>query len=84
MQGNPDLDSETIDTYEIALNYRTEVHTKLNIFYYRAKDLIYGFDSLVGARNLFDSDYIESSSIVVLNDYPMQGISIFAELRYKF
>jgi len=199
LQGNPDLDPETIDTYEIAFNYRAKVHTKLNIFYYRAKDLIdyvqdpflttetaqnikdqtgygleleleyaltntislrgnysyqhsqdsdtkervadapvnqlfaqvqyrpninwnintqyyyigkryreatdtrdaldsdtlvnltiertdiiKGLDGLVSARNLFNSDYIEPSSIVVPNDYPMAGISVFAELRYRF
>jgi len=38
--GNPDLDPETIDTYEVALNYRAKVHTRLNVFYYRAKNLI--------------------------------------------
>ena len=40
LQGNPDLRPETIETYEIALNYRAKVHTKLNVFYYEATDLI--------------------------------------------
>ncbi len=38
--GNPDLNPETIDTYELAVNYRGEIHTRVNFFYYKAKDLI--------------------------------------------
>ena len=197
--GNPDLKPETIDTYEIAINHREKLHTRVNIFYYQAKDLIdyvydpltlksyaknvkdqtgygaeleleygisdsiglrgnyayqhskdsdtkervanapvhqafaqieykpsrywnanvqyfyigkryrestdprdpvdadslvnltierrdifKGLDALVSARNLFDRDYREPSSISIPNDYPMQGLSLFAELRYKF
>lgn len=197
--GNRDLKPETIDTYEIAINHREKLHTRVNIFYYQAKDLIdyvydpltlksyaknvkdqtgygaeleleyglsdsiglrgnyayqhskdsdtkervanapvhqafaqieykpsrywntnvqyfyigkryrestdprdpvdadslvnltierrdifKGLDALVSARNLFDTDYREPSSISIPNDYPMQGLSLFAELRYKF
>jgi len=38
--GNPNIQPEEIDTYEITLNYSAPVHTKLNIFYYKAEDLI--------------------------------------------
>lgn len=198
--GNPNLDPETIDTYELALNYRGKVHSRVNIFYYKAKDLIdyvqdtaaptpstaqnaksqtgyglelefeyalndsvslranyayqhseddntkerianapvhqafaqlqympstnwnintqyfyigkryressdtrgdlgsdslvnltiertnifKGLDALLSARNLFDTDVREPSSSSVPNDYPMQGIYLFAELRYRF
>ena len=40
--GNPELDPEVIDTYEVAFDYRPNYETdlKLNLFYYEAKDLI--------------------------------------------
>jgi outer membrane cobalamin receptor len=40
--GNPDLDPEVIDTYEIAFDYRPnfDLRTGLNIFYYELEDLI--------------------------------------------
>ncbi len=40
--GNPDLDAETIDTYEIAFDYRPtfDIQTNLSIFGYRADGLI--------------------------------------------
>ena len=197
--GNPDLNPETIDTFEIVINHREKIHTRLNIFYYQANDLIdyvydpltsksyaqnvkdqtgygaeleleyglsnsvslrgnysyqhsedsdtkervantpvhqafaqvqyrpnidwntnvqyfyigkryrestdtrdpvdadslvnltiertnifEGLDALVSARNLFDADYREASSMSIPNDYPMQGLSLFAELRYRF
>ena len=198
-QGNPDLDPEIIDTYELALNYRAKLHTKLNLFYYKAKDLIdyvqdqsttirtaqnikdqegygleleleyalsshislrgnysyqhsedsdtdvrianapvhqgfvqlqykahkdwntniqyfyigkryrestdsrdvlnadsivnmtvehkdvlQGIDAIISVRNLFDTDHKEPSSDVVKSDYAMQGLNLFAELRYRF
>lgn len=40
--GNPSLDPETIDTYELSLNYRPsyDLNTNLSFYYYEAKDLI--------------------------------------------
>lgn len=40
--GNPDLDPEKIDTYEIAFDYQNtdSVNTKLNLFRYRMTDII--------------------------------------------
>lgn len=40
--GNPDLDPETINTYELAFDYRPtyDVSTGLNLFYYKVEDLI--------------------------------------------
>ncbi|MDG2472091.1 MAG: TonB-dependent receptor, partial [Pseudomonadales bacterium] len=40
--GNPELEPEVIDTYEVAFDYRPNYETdlKLNLFYYEAKDLI--------------------------------------------
>ncbi len=40
--GNPDLQPETIDTYEIAFDYRPapSLETRLNLFHYRIADLI--------------------------------------------
>ena len=40
--GNPNLDPESIDTYELAFDYQPtfNVHNALNIFYYNVNDLI--------------------------------------------
>ena len=40
--GNPDLDPETIDTFEVAFDFRPtfQVQNILSLFYYKAKDLI--------------------------------------------
>lgn len=40
--GNPDLKPETIDTYELGINYQINFNTKLsfNLYSYEAKDLI--------------------------------------------
>ncbi len=40
--GNPDLEPEQIDTYEIAFDYQNSdsLHTKLNLFRYRMTDII--------------------------------------------
>jgi len=42
LQGNPQLDPEIIDTLEFAFDYRpvSEVVTKLNLFFYKTKDVI--------------------------------------------
>ncbi|WP_126454953.1 TonB-dependent receptor plug domain-containing protein [Sulfuriflexus mobilis] len=40
--GNPDLDPETIDTIEVAVDYRPrfDLNTRLNLFYYEMDDII--------------------------------------------
>lgn len=40
--GNPDLEPEEIDTWELAFDYRQSntLTTRLNVFYYKAKELI--------------------------------------------
>ncbi len=48
------------------------------------RELLDGLDALVSVRNLFDEDYSEPSIASVPNDYPMEGVSFFAELRYNF
>ena len=66
--GNPDLEPETIDTYEIALNYRAAVHTKLNVFYYKAKDLI---------------DYDQNTPAVAQNMNEQTGYGTELEMEYS-
>jgi len=41
-QGNPNLNPETIETFELAFDYlpALRVHSLLNVFYYKIKDLI--------------------------------------------
>jgi len=71
--GNPDLNPETIDTYEVALNYRGRIHSRLNIFYYEAKDLI---------------DYIQDSATptpsTAQNAKDQSGYGAELELEYSF
>lgn len=41
LEGNPDIDPETIDTYEVGYIHRKELHTcKITFFYSRLHDLI--------------------------------------------
>lgn len=57
--GNKDLQPETIDTFEIALDYRAPITTKINFFYYQAKNLIDSIansDGTVSARNNRDQN----------------------------
>jgi len=83
--GNPDLDPETIDTFEISLNYRIPVHTRVNLFYYKAKDMInYVLDTttkLTTAQNSKDQtgyglelelEYSVSESLSLRGNYAYQ------------
>ena len=49
-KGNPDLDPETIETFELAFDYQpaTRLRTILNLFVYEAKDLIEQVPDAVG------------------------------------
>ena len=83
--GNPDLNPETIDTYEIALHYEAKIHTKVNLFYYQAKDLIdYVEDITTGiyvAQNIKDQtgygaeleiEYFITNEIGFIGNYSYQ------------
>ncbi len=50
-------------------------------FTLRRKNIAEHFDFAIGIKNLFDSDIREPSNGVISNDYPMEGRSIFAEVR---
>ncbi len=54
----------------------------------RRMNLVQGLDLTLAARNLFDEDAREPSSgtapIAIPNDYPMEGRSLWAELRWSF
>ncbi|WP_305046960.1 TonB-dependent receptor plug domain-containing protein [Geoalkalibacter sp.] len=60
--GNPGLDPETIDTFEVAVDYRPtfDLQTSLSVFTYHAKDLIEFIPDAGGAtrtaRNARDQD----------------------------
>ncbi len=58
--GNPDLEPETIDTFELAFNYRPRsyLQSNLNLFSYRAQDLIEFVSSTTGntAQNARDQE----------------------------
>ncbi|MDF1881206.1 TonB-dependent receptor, partial [Sulfurimonas sp. MAG313] len=41
-------------------------------------------DASIAARNLFDKKYYSPSNTNPINDYPMEGLNVFAELRYRF
>ena len=51
-----------------------------------SSNILNNLDGLISARNLFDADYREPSTIGsgIEDDYPMAGIYLFAELRYRF
>jgi len=85
IKGNKELNPEIIDTYEIAFNYRAPIHTKLNVFYYRAKDLI-DFVPVAGvmanvAQNIKDQngyglevelEYVISENLIARANYAYQ------------
>jgi len=69
--GNKNLKPEVIDTFEVALNYQAPIHTKLNIFYYKAKDLI---DFIVPKLNAIP---------VAQNAKDQNGYGLELELEYS-
>jgi len=50
----------------------------------RKKNIARHWDFAIAVRNVWDEDIREPNVSVVPNDYPMEGRSYFAELRYKF
>jgi len=48
---------------------------------YRVTD---GLEAIVAVRNLFDKEYVDPSNANPVNDYPMEGFNIYAELKYRF
>jgi len=52
VQGNPNLDPETIDTYEIAFSYEVmhDFNTGLSLYYYQAEDMIDFIDNGDGSK----------------------------------
>jgi len=50
----------------------------------RRKNIMKHWDFAVAVRNLFDEDAREPSQPSIPNDYPMEGRSFWAELRYTF
>jgi len=62
---------DNIDSYQV-------VNASIGYRFYQ------GLEASVAARNLFDTKYYYPSSIHPINDYPMEGLNIFAELKYRF
>jgi outer membrane receptor for ferrienterochelin and colicins len=50
----------------------------------RRKNIAKHWDFALAVRNLFDADIREPSDGQIPNDYPMEGRSIFGEVRYTF
>ncbi len=50
----------------------------------RRKNIADHWDVALAARNLFDTDIREPSQAVINNDYPMEGQSFWAEVRFHF
>jgi len=50
----------------------------------KKRNFIKNLDAIVAIRNLFDTNYKEPSDGKIAGDYPMEGINIFAELKYRF
>jgi len=43
-----------------------------------------GLEGMLAVRNLFDKEYVSPSNANPVNDYPMEGLNIYAELKYRF
>jgi outer membrane receptor for ferrienterochelin and colicins len=50
----------------------------------RRKNILKHWEFALAVRNLFDEDVREPSQPSIPNDYPMEGRSLWAELRYTF
>jgi iron complex outermembrane receptor protein len=50
----------------------------------RRKNIFMNLDAALAVRNLFDEDAREPSLATQPNDYPLEGRSFWAELRYSF
>ncbi len=50
----------------------------------RRRNIARQFDMAIGVRNLFNEDVREPSQPAVTNDYPMEGRSVFCELRMHY
>ncbi|MBK9130820.1 MAG: TonB-dependent receptor [Gammaproteobacteria bacterium] len=72
--GNPDLQPEKIDTYEIAFDYQhsDSLHTKLNLFRYRMTDII-----------RFVPDPAPATTVTAQNTGERQGNGLELEASYS-
>jgi iron complex outermembrane receptor protein len=50
----------------------------------RKKNIFMNLDGALAVRNLFDEDAREPALATQPNDYPLEGRSFWAELRYSF
>ncbi len=85
--GNPDVEPETIDTYEVAFNYQfsPQIHIDLNLYYFKAEDLIDFFPDpggtataqnsgeLTGRGLEFELNYRITDSLNLLANYAYQN-----------
>lgn len=68
-----------------AIDTRPEIddYTLLHITI-RKDNLFQNAEAALSVRNLFDSDAREPSRGAIQEDYPLEGRSVMAEIRYKF
>ncbi len=82
--GNPDLDPETIDTYEIAFNYQhnEKITSSLNLFRYRMSDILRFAPPTFTAQNTgvihghgleLETKYIVNSEFQLHGNYAIQN-----------
>ncbi len=81
--GNPDLEPETIDTYEVAFDYRPNqnVDLKLNLFLYQIKDLVEAQFGVLAANNLeqsgrgfeFEAEWRATKNFKLIGNYAWQN-----------
>lgn len=83
LQGNEDLEPETIDTYEVAFDYRPSqnLDLKLNLFLYQIKDLVeiqFGVDAAnaleqSGRGFEFEMEWRPAEDLTLVGNYAWQN-----------
>jgi len=84
--GNPDLDPETIDTYEFAFAYKLmhNLNTGLSIYYYKTKDMIDYVDNGDGSKTAQNINSIKGQGVELEADWKInKEWTIIANYAYQ-
>lgn len=84
--GNPDLDPETIDTYELAFAYEAmhNLRTNLSLYYYKTEDMIERVDNADGTRVSENINSIKGQGVEIEVNWKVnKDWSILANYAYQ-